>query len=101
MGCTPSIIDEKNIIIPQQKKVLEEKKKINILNEQNNTLNKKNRDLTKEINKLQIIIAKNSIYNYDLEQSYKSKITKKNKINNKLWNNLIKYKYPNNYIKSI
>lgn len=88
MGCAPSIIDKKNIIIPLQKKVLEEKKKINILNQQNNTLNKKNRDLTKEINKLQIIIAKNSIYSYDLEQNYKLKIIKKNKLLRKIKGNL-------------
>ena len=95
MGCTPSIIDDKKIIIPKKKYLLENKRKIYSLNEKNNTLIKKNKDLNKEISQLQIIMAKNSIYNYELEERYKFKIRKKNKINFNLWNKLIKYKNPN------
>ena len=87
MGCTPSVLDNKTIV---PKKI----NNSNIIQETNSFLKMQNKFLKNELNNQQIQISKMVIENIDLENKYKLKIMKKNKINGKLWNSLIKIKYP-------
>ena len=87
MGCTPSVLDNKTIV---PKKI----NNSNIIQETYSFLKIQNKFLKNELNNQQIQISKMVIENIDLENKYKLKIMKKNKINGKLWNSLIKIKYP-------